>query len=168
MSGRNISGQRAISGRKPPRETFSDMQRALRASFHDFEKRHGRRVKAAGKPQWGPQAKKATKRRRWSPGAWHELFLSALERTGEIKHAAQMVGVSFGTVRNGIVRSASLRQGVETAKGAHLQRYLEQIASGKIRRAELTKPRAQAILRMMRANKKPRPCERGLRRDGIA
>lgn len=148
MSARAIAGHGPRSGRGEPVSTHTRAdEEAFRRGLHDFERRHGRRITPAAKPQI--TRAKPQMRQRNSPRSWHGAVIAALARTGEIKSAARLAKVSPAVARNGISRDISLRAKADIAISEHLRRQLAQVAKGQVKRLAIWPKKARALLAML-------------------
>lgn len=121
---------------------------AFATAFHDFELRKGiaTRTKIPA-----PMYRVRKKRSRLSPGSWHTRFVTALEAHGDIQTAARLIGVPYGTARNGLHRSQDLRERCQRAAGARAMRMLRQLAKGQVTRWELSPRTAKVLLAAIKA-----------------
>lgn len=152
---RQVAGIRATSGVKKAKMDSTwrdDSTEVLDQYLGDRGYIHRR----ARKPQTGPQRPERIRKKkaRLKKGSWHPQYIRALSKSGGLrgakKRAARAAGVSYKTVRNALSRDnsreMSLITGVERETGEWVNRQLQRLAKGRIKRFTVTPGRALALL----------------------
>lgn len=117
---------------------------AFRRGMRDFDTRHGKQTRSIRQAVSSGTSGRKTKRLR--PGTWHLRFLRALARCGEIKGAAEMIGMRPQTAEARIARDPAFHALAWSALGEFALRMLNQLAKGQTDRWELSSRTAKALL----------------------